>query len=376
MGHSLGFQDAQWLGRKILEWVLSGKELQEIAHFELVGSRLAVAMLREPLGGGKSVLGLSLTFSTADGKDPGLGSLDAPSALRAMLHEDRILRVSQSLRSRFDRPQTVRRVMRTLLRQARELKTEEPCPWPAQNQILLVSRETSEEEITLQLVVVLSRWGFLELNEDDRNAFIKYLCNLQRSPKTFAYAAEEAVSLLLTNWVLPQDWEDFKRYAKQTLWAFYAKGARAPATGRPSPGNARRTTEAWAELANERKRRGTGRRSLGSGEVSVTELARSSYTDPRRIYEAIKAGKIKAVKAGQSLCIERKSADEFMLQARQRQEIILLRKRLSSMGVNKDALRKQLYRLRRAGASDTKIIEHLTLKISRLSSKKRARSSG
>jgi hypothetical protein len=254
-----------------------------------------------------------------------------------------------------------------MLRHARELKAEEPCPELAQYQGLLVNKETSKEELTLQLIIILSRWGLLEVNEDDRKIFLSYLCSMWRKPDIYVAAAEEALARLFTNWVLPQDWKDFRRYAKQTVWAHYAKGARGPTRGGVSPAWARCSTNDWAESVNERKRRGKGGSVISSGHLSVPQLAWAAQMDPRRIYEAIKAGDLPAARQGPSLRIDRESATRYLLEAKQRREIAELREQIYNMGVGKDAVRKKIYRLRRDGASDMEIIDYLKEKASRLS---------
>jgi hypothetical protein len=256
MGHSLGFEDAQWLGQQILTWMFSGGELSQTAHFGLIGSRLAIAVLRQPVGQDVGTRGLSLTVSPEARGDSLAVSCGLGSLMTQMLHADRMIEVSPgAVRSRFEKPQTARRVIRKLLREARELDSEEPCPVLAGHQFILVSGKTTREEIALELVVILSRWGLLEPNEADIKAFRDWLCRLWRQPKTFVKAADQALSLLFTNWVLPQHWKDFRRYAQQTMWALFRKGASA-AKNHSISTRAISGAEERAEEQAERRRRG------------------------------------------------------------------------------------------------------------------------
>jgi len=362
MGHSPGFEDAQWLGQQILTWMFSRGELSQTAHFDLIGSRLAIAVLRQPVGQDVGTHGLSFTVTPGTQGESLTDGCSPESMMTQMLHADRMIEVHPgAVRSRLEKPNTARRVIRELLREARELNPEEPCPVLARHQWLLVSRETSSEEIALELVVILSRWGFLEPNEEDGKAFLRWLCGLWRQPNTFVKAADEALSLLFTNWVLPQDSKDFRRYAKQTMWGLFRKGASVPNYHSIST-RANSETMERAEQQAERLRRGKAHRNPARF-LSIPDLASLCHEDPRRVYEKIKKGSLRAVKIGSVLRIEREMAKEFVLQIGQKQKIFELRKQLSSMGINRDAIRKQIYRLRKIGGSDDRIIEKLKAKI-------------
>ena len=313
-------------------------------------------MLREPLSGGKGPRGLSFTFRLTGSGDAQNGH--AESAMKAMLHEDRVLKVGRALASRFEKPNTFRRLMRGMIRQARELKPGEPCPCPAMYQVLLVKENTPAEEIALQLVVVLSRWGLFEPNECDLKRFVAYASGLFKNRDRFVIAAGEAASLVFTNWVLSQDWQDFRRYCKQTTWALYRKGAHA---SRKSPSYASPTGDIidWADSERERNRRGKLRQRGRSTHFCVAELAQAAHVDFRRIYEAISAKVLPATKIGQSLRIENQAAERFILEAEEKRQILALREQLLNSGMSREALRKQIYRLRKTGASSTKVIERL-----------------
>lgn len=200
---------------------------------------------------------------------------------------------------------------------------------------------------------------------------VEYLCGMWRKPESFRPAAEEAVSFIFSNWVFPQHWKDFRRYARQTVWGCYAQGARN------SPDSSPRGTflprEDWAEQQEERSRRGKRVQLVRGNYVSVFKLARESGIPRQRIYEAIKARKLLATKIGQSLRIERGTADKFIHNAKQKQELVDLRKLLCLKGVSKGTLRKRIYRFKKDGVSERNIIEYVKQTYSRLLPKKSTR---
>jgi hypothetical protein len=350
--------------------MFAGQELPDIAHFDLFGSRLAVAMLLDGRGGEKNERGLSLTFSPAQEVATCIGIGDAQSAANLSLHRDRILKVRCRMIGTLEKPRTFRRWYREALRQAEELKELEPCPTAAQYRVLLVNRQMSLDEftlqLTLQLVIVLSRWGLLEINQEDRDVFLTYLCRLRRKPKAFLPAAEEALSLLFTNWALPSDVRSFESYAKKIVWAQYAKGARNDSGGRSSSVPTKRSAIDLAEIEVEQAKRGKRPQRMSVTHLSVPELARASWTDSRRIYERIKTGNLRAIKIGSSLSIDYETAVRFIFQAREKRKIADLRRKLSDLGQSKEATRKWISRRRIAGASETRIIDLLQLKVTQL----------
>jgi hypothetical protein len=350
MGHSESFRDAEWLAGQILDWVFSPHELPEVAHFDLVGSRVAIAMLREPVGRRAGDRGLSFTFGKTGRETSGISGGNAESALKASADEDRVLRVDQLTRGSLDKPRKLRMGVRKALQHARDPKRLEPCPTAAQYRFVVVDRRTSKEELTLQLLIVLSQWdlpGFnQDLNQEDVRTLINYLCGLFRHPRTFVEAAKKALSQLATNWVWPSNWRSFRAYASAIVWVHYAKEKFSAID--------------LAEAEIEQAKRGKRRRRTHATHFSVPELARAAGVDLRRIYEAIKAGKLPAKKIGQSLRIDNETANQFIVEAGQQRKIDGLRKRLRELGQNKEAVRKRLYRLRRAGARGNKIIECLT----------------
>jgi hypothetical protein len=124
--------------------------------------------------------------------------------------------------------------------------------------------------------------------------------------------------------------------------------------------------ESAAEKRAERHRRGKGRKPPPPDYISIPDLAFISREDPRRIYEAIKAKKLKATKHGMRLRVEKSSADQFTQKALQKHQIHDLVCRLEDAGKKKEAIRKRVYRLRRAGLSDAEVIERLRIELSGL----------
>jgi hypothetical protein len=289
-----------------------------------------------------------------------MGGGDTQSVMRAMLHEDRILKVRQRTRGLLEKPRIFRRAVRNMLQQARELQVLQPCPILAQNQFALVDRYTSKEELTVQLVVVLSRWGLLQFKAEDMKSLLNYLRHLWRYPQTFVSAAEEALSLVIMNFAMPNNPRSFEAYARKIVWAEYAKGAWGQSKERSSSVR-KNNLSAFdlAEMEAERLKAGKRRQRMHARYLCVPELARASGVDPRRVYEAIKGGNLRAVKIGQSLCVDSETAGQFVIQADQKRKISMLKRKLSDLGKSKAAVRKWTYRLRKTGASETKIIECL-----------------
>jgi Helix-turn-helix domain len=356
MGHSAAFRDMEWLAEHLLHWIFAKERPPEIFHFNLLGSHQDIAVLVNPLGGGAASRSLNLTFGVGR-KIPDSGSSDRVSLSQAMLNE-RNLTILQQLKGRLPSPQTLRRVTRKMLQSARELKQGENCPELAQRLILVISTSTSVAELTLQLIVTLSQWGLIEITEDDSRAFVKYLCGMWRQPQRYRLAAEEAISFIFSNWIFPQDWQDFRRYARQAVWGCYAQGTRSSQDG--SSTGPFRSPEDWAEERVERVKHGKRTQVIRSDDhMSVSRLVEESGICRQRIYEMIKAGNLIATKIGQSLRIERDSADNFIDRCKQKHELVKLRKLLCVKGVNKDTLRKQVYRLRKVGTSDRNVIAYI-----------------
>jgi len=170
-------------------------------------------------------------------------------------------------------------------------------------------------------------------------AFLGYLRQTQRVPEKFDHAAEEALSDLFTRWVLPQEPKDFWRYAKRTVWDRYIGGY--------SPARSRTINRATMDELHLR----------------ISEVARLSHMDLRRIYEAIKGGKLAAQKIGMSLRVEKSSAEKFISEALQKQHLKALRIQLEEMGERKNTIRKRVYRLERKGASEDELIQHLQIRL-------------
>lgn len=256
--------------------------------------------------------------------------------------------------------------MRATLQQAMDSKPSEAYPTAAQHQFLIVDRRTSEKELTLELIIVLSRWGLVVFNEDDLKVFLNYLCCLFPKPNAYRSAAEDAVGLLFTNWVLPNNSRNFNAYAQKIVWSEYARGARRGSKERSSSARIGRSAIDLAELKVERIKRGERRQRTHASHLCVPELAQASGVDPRRIYEAIKARNLPADKIGQSLRVDNETANNFIFRAHQKRKLAALRKKLCDLGQGEEAVRKWIYRLRKNGASETKINHELNLRAAQL----------
>ena len=358
MGHSDAWRDTEWLAEQILTWLFAEERPSETIHFSLLGSHQGVTLLVGPLGSGKGDRSLAFTFSVTQGYGAhDSGPSDSASVLQRMLHADRYLMVLQRVNgARFQKPQTLRGPTRKMLASAKELKEGQACPTLAQHLPLLVGKHTTAEDLTLQLVVVFSQWGLVEITEDDFQAFVKYLSSMWTYPDKFVHAAEEAISFIFLRWVLPEDWRAFKLYARKIVWVRYVQAVRALAeTMHSSSRGAFRPREDWAEQKVERTKRGQKAAETPRDHISVSELASISKVFQQRIYETIKANKLKAVKMGMSLRLEASAATEFYNQARQKREIQNLKDQLLAGGITKEALRKRIYRHGIKPGSDTDI---------------------
>jgi hypothetical protein len=364
MGHSDAWRDAEWLAEQILLWMFAQERPSEIIHFSLLGSQQDVALLVGPVGGGEGDRSLALTFSVRQRNEAlDSGPSDPVSLLRAAMHDDRYLLVLQRANgARLQKPKALRREIRKMLVSARELEEGQPCPILAQHLHLPVAKDSLVDDLTKQIVVIFSQWGLIEMTEGDRQAFVKYLLSLFPHPDRFVLAAEEAISYIFSNWVFPEDRRAFKQYAKHTVWGLYAQEARAVSEMKHSPpGGAIQASEDWAEQEVERTKLCKKAAEASRDFISVFELARISKVSPQRIYEMIRANKLKAVKMGMSLRVEMSAAREFYMQAKQRREIQNLKDQLLAKGIPKETLRKRIYRHSLKHGLDTNIVEHLEL---------------
>lgn len=368
MGHSDAFLDSRWLAERILDWMFEKDRPTETNYFSFVRTREEIALLVGPVGGqSDSDRNLALTFMTRQRNRSSYPVVSDPnSLLREMLHRDRVLLVlPQKNREKLQSAQTLRRVTKQLLPIARDLKESEPCPAPVGYLPLIVDRGTPPEDLTLQLVVTLSQWGLISITEEDRREFVRYLSQIFRRPQRFVPAAEEALSYIFSNWVFPEHWQGFRSYARPAVWACFVQGGRVMTNSTEvlSQGGFR-PSEDWAEEQEERSKRGKHSRGPSREHISVFELERATGISRQRLYEAIKSKKLVAVKIGTSLRIETTVAKEFLLRSKQRREIQTFRSRLLDLGITSDAVRKRIYRLRKAGVTDSRIAELLEKMIS------------
>ena len=415
MGHSEGFLDAQWLAGKILSWMFANAPVPQ-GEFSLIGTGEQIEVVSLLTSGPRPGVNVERSqWPESTPKDENTlrsapaSFMDSPQSqemcktLTICLKKgmEKNLALSEALRTaspgerarlemlyakwivvhtwstpRIPSPNTWRRGARKTIRDGREqdqddrippkeLDDKVRTPFFYRNCALHISRETTQEELTFQLAVIFSRWGLIELTTEDLETFVSYLCHFWRRPEEFRGAAEGAVGFIFTNWVIPHHPFDFRRYARQTAWACYAKGARSSKRD-AEPRSARFEEESAAEERAERHRKGKGSAPLRNDYISISELARVSKTDPRRIYESIKAGRLKATKRGMSLRIEKSSAYQFIQKALPKHQIHDLVCKLENAGKKKEAIRKQIYRLRRAGFSDAKVIERLKIEHSKL----------
>ena len=267
---------------------------------------------------------------------------------------------------RLTYPQTWRRAIREQLVLAPPPGSPD-APFLARHRELYVGGGEEPIELTLQLFLIFCQWRWGEPAEDDRRALVEYLCRLGwRKPGEFTAAAEEVVGRLLTNWVMPQQALDFRRYARQTMWALYAQGARAPAIEERRQSRRRQRTEDWAEVQAEKAKRGKKRRSTGVSFSSVGELSARSMVNRRRIYEAIKDKKLAATKVGRRLQFKEDDAQEFCRNALVKRGIRALGHQLQELGLGRDAMRQRIYRLRRDGVSNQEILRRLAAEVKRI----------
>lgn len=376
MGHSPAFRDAQWLAARIVNLLPIGK-LTHVEHFCLQGTKAEVTLRLWPEYFGESRRSLTIAFAPeqkASGRAPASDAIPAQYQRSLTEYRERMKLIrEQSLQAplsqrtlivhekgagasaRLARPQTWRGAARQELKAARSESS--PVSFLARYRELYVGKDVRLQEIALQLLIIFSQWGLVEITEDDRKEVINYLCSFWRKPKRFSAAAEEAVSYVLTNWVIPQDALDFRRYAKQTVWAFYAKGARASEmdTRRQS----HHVPRAFASDVQGTARSSRSYREYARMDFSVTDLAQRAGVHPRRIYEAIQLKKLPAVKVRSSLVIERDNAQRFIYESNRKRQLVELRRGLEETGCTREAVRKKIYRLRKAGVPEGQLLQLL-----------------
>jgi len=384
MGHSPGFLDAEWLAREVFGWLFEDHPLPEGSQslpktkrqFELTAYPLNWA-LAEPsqrhceAKGGRTVT-IRLVPNAATARNGMSSSTSSPGAqaAQAFLNEYSIS-IHEWVSERIPKPKTYRIEIRKSLKRGKDLfnDNDRRKPFFYRRWSIHVSPKTSLRLLSLQLAVIFTHWKILDLTTGDLDEFRHFCISLFRKPEMFEQAAKEVLFYIFSNWVMPQDPEDFTRYVKQSVWALYNKGA-------GSIGN----TIEGSRGRNNRERNNEGRRSYAQktrtrkppGYVSVYELVALSQTGPQRIYEAINAGTLKAQKFGKSLFVTTTSAAAFVLKAQQKREIRERRSKLETLGMSKDANRKRLFRLRENGFKDDEILQQLQRLIEKRSHRNKA----
>lgn len=233
---------------------------------------------------------------------------------------------------------TYRKDARKSLREGRSENQEdsERLPFFYRNWSLHISRKTTTLELTLQLALIFWRWGWSEPTTDDLASLRRFIKDFLRFPQEYASAIEEVPSYFFERWVLPEDPRSFRAYARRMVKACYAQ----------TVGEIGHSFEKEEEFAANAKHYGKGRNQLNpdSDSVSVRQLASQAITHRRRIYEAIKDGRLQATKGRISTRIERESARQFTLNSEQQREIRRRRSQLENMGMSDDAIRKSIWR--------------------------------
>jgi L-serine deaminase len=91
----------------------------------------------------------------------------------------------------------------------------------------------------------------------------------------------------------------------------------------------------------------------------LPHLALRAGLSCRRVYELVKAGKIPSEKKGATRAVDAETAQKLVKEKNERRRIRDLIQEVIQRGVKKDAVRKRVYRLRRAGRTDAEIAQEL-----------------
>ncbi|MGH9404976.1 MAG: helix-turn-helix domain-containing protein [Terriglobia bacterium] len=306
---------------------------------KLLRQREAVEFGLKPDGDDGSARQVIITFRPKQGRLPGNAS-DAPSDNRMLVIQDALWVPQIGTKAKL-----FRLAAREALKDARARREVVPNTMARYAGLVINSGETAEE-LVLQIAVVLSQWGLVALDMDDLSALKGYLGRLCKGTRfKEAEAIDGAASYIQSNFSLPEEGIHFRAYCHQTVWGVYAQRLRDAARGRP--------------FDDERlSARQGGNRSYCSGDIGVHELAAHAGISARTIYRRIAAGNLPAAKKGMSLQIERAAADEFV----KNHVIPNLVKKCEDAGLSKEAVRKCVYRWRKAGASEAEIVRSLQKK--------------
>ncbi|HKS73833.1 MAG TPA: hypothetical protein VJQ82_11605 [Terriglobales bacterium] len=388
MGHSLAFLDAEWLAREILGWLIEEQALPE-GYLSLPNTQRQLEVTVYPLNwgltepsqrrcaaqGGRTVTIRMIPNDETRGTAAKYSSSLSPGAraARAFLNEYSIT-VHDWVSERIPKPKTYRIAIRKSLGRGKERSNDNDGrePFFYRRWDLYVSAKTPFRLLSLQLAVVFTHWKILDITAEDLDEFRHFCISLFRKPEKFEQAAEEALSYIFSNWVMPQDPEDFTRYVKQAVWALYNKGAGS--IGSPTGGS---REGSWGRSNGNRK--GEDRRSYAPkrrtrkhpGFVSISELQAWSQTREQRIHEAINAGTLKAQKFGKSRFVTIESATAYVLRAQIKRKIREKRAELEDLGMSKDAVGKSIQRHCKDRTDFDAVLQHLQDLDKRISRKQR-----
>jgi hypothetical protein len=383
---SPGWQDAEWLGKRI-RLLMASTDFRGQEHFCLLGTRTDVRLELWPEEGGESSRRLVCSFRQTEDHQipapydamvvvPDKKSLEAfrvklnrirKRALDAGRRERVLVVRNGEAASRLQYPKTWRRATRPMLRIARHFQSgKNPAlPFLARNRELYIEEKTPEDDVTIQLLTINHQWGLAEFTEIDQQRLIRYLCSLWDKPGIFVVAAETAIPTILANWVIPQHANDFRRYAKQTVWAYYAKDERVPLIRRPlEEPSENLPSEEWADIKSEAEKAGQPIKSrVPAQDFTVVALAQMAAMDPRRVYEAIRVGKLHAKKVGARLRVSKQDAREFCLRSLGKRTVRESARELVQAGKGQEATRKLVYRLRKSGLTNGEIVSRINVEI-------------
>ncbi|MGC2110248.1 MAG: hypothetical protein WA655_12075 [Candidatus Korobacteraceae bacterium] len=358
-GISAALLDARWLGCKIREFFANKSDVK--GPFCLLGIRTLVRF--PPYKLRRSAVTFFPRHSVGDWP-PMLGVAKIPDR-QALLAENtpegvpeyrfnRVLVVGQEETPKqhlLEHPKRWRLATREALREWRRLP-EGPLPFFARHQRLYFDKDGRGDELTLQLILVLSRWGLAEITSADLDSLTGYVCQVcHKRRETFRVAAQETVNYLLTNWVMPEHPWSFRAYIKRVAYGQYSAELKRTATVDEG--------ERGDPHRSKGLRRLTSQAAHGNEGVSVRDLANRAGLHHQRVHEVIRAGKLRAAWKHGRRSVDASDAERFLRDTEVKRASRALRKVLMQAGKEREAeaLRKKVYRLKRRGASDEQILE-------------------
>ena len=222
-----------------------------------------------------------------------------------------------------------------------------PLPFFTRHQRVYFAKDGPQDEFTLQLILVLARWGLANVKSADSDAYSGYVCRVcGNRGQEFRVAAQETVGYLVTNWVMPQRSCDFRAYVKRVAFGQYFGGRGRTLT--PEEG------EVENLRATKGKKRARSQLASGNEGVSVRELASQEGIHHQRLNEAIRGRKLPATWKHGKWWVEPSDAKQYLKDIAVKREAMKARKELMKAGKRKEAeaLRKRIYRAKKSGAKD------------------------